>query len=207
LHSFHRFFKRICARFQSVGAMCVCVLALVYSSSYAQNTSTNAGDLNFSIQRVAIIDIGDVLRQSDAVGKVRTLLDSKRKEIQQEFAAKERELFEREKNLKSQKSVLSEEAYRSQVAVFQADVAEVQKQIQATRQSLDNAFRDMQDQIRQIAVDLVTEYSQANDIDLVLNRQSALIFRNQLDISSVILEKLNERTQNARFELDQKQSN
>lgn len=207
MHSFHRFFKRICARFQSVGAICVCVLALVCSSSYAQNTSTNAGDLNFSIQRVAIIDIGDVLRQSDAVGKVRTLLDSKRKEIQQEFAAKERELFEREKSLKSQKSVLSEEAYRSQVAVFQADVAEVQKQIQATRQSLDNAFRDMQDQIRQIAVDLVTEYSQANDIDLVLNRQSALIFRNQLDISSVILEKLNERTQNARFELDQKQSN
>ena len=207
MHSFHRFFKRIYARFQSVGAICVCVLALVCSSSYAQNTSTNVGDLNFSIQRVAIIDIGDVLRQSDAVGKVRTLLDSKRKEIQQEFAAKERELFEREKSLKSQKSVLSEEAYRSQVAVFQADVAEVQKQIQATRQSLDNAFRDMQDQIRQIAVDLVTEYSQANDIDLVLNRQSALIFRNQLDISSVILEKLNERTQNARFELDQKQSN
>jgi len=207
LHSFHRFFKRICARFQSVGAICVCVLALVCSSSYAQNTSTNVCDLNFSIQRVAIIDIGDVLRQSDAVGKVRTLLDSKRKEIQQEFAAKERELFEREKSLKSQKSVLSEEAYRSQVAVFQADVAEVQKQIQATRQSLDNAFRDMQDQIRQIAVDLVTEYSQANNVDLVLNRQSALIFRNQLDISSVILEKLNERTQNARFELDQKQSN
>ena len=207
MHSFHRFFEQICARFQSVSAICVCMVALVCSSSYAQNTSINADDLNFSIQRVAIIDIGDVLRQSDAVGKVRALLDSKRTEIQQEFAVKERELFEREKSLKSQKSILSEEAYRSQVAVFQADVAEVQKQIQATRQSLDNAFRDMQDQIRQIAVDLVTEYSQANDIDLVLNRQSALIFRNQLDISSVILEKLNERTQNARFELDQKQSN
>ena len=145
------------------------------------------------------------MRQSEAVAKVRALLDEKRQEIQQQFAAKERELFDREKELKSQKSILSDDAYRNQVAIFQADVAEVQKQIQATRQSLDNAFREMQDQIRNIVLELVTEFSTENNIDVVLNRQSALIFRNQLDISQTILEKLNERTQNARFELDEKQ--
>ena len=171
----------------------------------AQTASSENGELNFTITQLAVIDIGDVLRQSEAVAKVRALLDEKRQEIQQQFAAKERELFDREKELKSQKSILSDDAYRNQVAVFQADVAEVQKQIQATRQSLDNAFREMQDQIRKIALELVTEFSTENNIDVVLNRQSALIFRNQLDISQTILEKLNERTQNARFELDEKQ--
>ena len=171
----------------------------------AQTASAENGELNFTITQLAVIDIGDVLRQSEAVAKVRALLDQKRQEIQQQFAAKERELFDREKELKSQKSILSDDAYRNQVAIFQADVAEVQKQIQATRQSLDNAFREMQDQIRKIALELVTEFSTENNIDVVLNRQSALIFRNQLDISQTILEKLNERTQNARFELDEKQ--
>lgn len=171
----------------------------------AQTASSENGELNFTITQLAVIDIGDVLRQSEAVAKVRALLDEKRQEIQQQFAAKERELFDREKELKSQKSILSDDAYRNQVAIFQADVAEVQKQIQATRQSLDNAFREMQDQIRKIALKLVTEFSTENNIDVVLNRQSALIFRNQLDISQTILEKLNERTQNARFELDEKQ--
>jgi len=171
----------------------------------AQTASSENGELNFTITQLAVIDIGDVLRQSEAVAKVRALLDEKRQEIQQQFAAKERELFDREKELKSQKSILSDDAYRNQVAIFQADVAEVQKQIQATRQSLDNAFREMQDQIRKIALELVTEFSTENNIDVVLNRQSALIFRNQLDISQTILEKLNERTQNARFELDEKQ--
>jgi len=171
----------------------------------AQTASSENGELNFTITQLAVIDIGDVLRQSEAVAKVRALLDEKRQEIQQQFAAKERELFDREKELKSQKSILSDDAYRNQVAIFQADVAEVQKQIQATRQSLDNAFREMQDQIRNIALELVTEFSTENNIDVVLNRQSALIFRNQLDISQTILEKLNERTQNARFELDEKQ--
>lgn len=171
----------------------------------AQTASSENGELNFTITQLAVIDIGDVLRQSEAVAKVRALLDEKRQEIQQQFAAKERELFDREKELKSQKSILSDDAYRNQVAIFQADVAEVQKQIQATRQSLDNAFREMQDQIRNIVLELVTEFSTENNIDVVLNRQSALIFRNQLDISQTILEKLNERTQNARFELDEKQ--
>lgn len=171
----------------------------------AQTASSGNGELNFTITQLAVIDIGDVLRQSEAVAKVRALLDEKRQEIQQQFAAKERELFDREKELKSQKSILSDDAYRNQVAIFQADVAEVQKQIQATRQSLDNAFREMQDQIRNIVLELVTEFSTENNIDVVLNRQSALIFRNQLDISQTILEKLNERTQNARFELDEKQ--
>ena len=171
----------------------------------AQTASSENGELNFTITQLAVIDIGDVLRQSEAVAKVRALLDEKRQEIQQQFAAKERELFDREKELKSQKSILSDDAYRNQVAIFQADVAEVQKQIQTTRQSLDNAFREMQDQIRKIALELVTEFSTENNIDVVLNRQSALIFRNQLDISQTILEKLNERTQNARFELDEKQ--
>lgn len=171
----------------------------------AQTASSENGELNFTITQLAVIDIGDVLRQSEAVAKVRALLDEKRQEIQKQFAAKERELFDREKELKSQKSILSDDAYRNQVAIFQADVAEVQKQIQATRQSLDNAFREMQDQIRKIALELVTEFSTENNIDVVLNRQSALIFRNQLDISQTILEKLNERTQNARFELDEKQ--
>lgn len=171
----------------------------------AQTASSENGELNFTITQLAVIDIGDVLRQSEAVAKVRALLDEKRQEIQQQFAAKERDLFDREKELKSQKSILSDDAYRNQVAIFQADVAEVQKQIQATRQSLDNAFREMQDQIRNIVLELVTEFSTENNIDVVLNRQSALIFRNQLDISQTILEKLNERTQNARFELDEKQ--
>ncbi len=181
------------------------IFATLSSVVEAQSTSSDAEDLSFVAEKIAIIDIGNVLRQSDAVSKVRVLLDTKRKEIQQDFATKERELFDREKSLKSQKSILSDDAYRNQVAIFQADVADVQKQIQATRQSLDNAFRDMQDQIRQIAIELVKEYSTENDIDLVLNRQSALIFKNQLDISAVILTKLNERTQNARFELDEKQ--
>jgi len=113
-------------------------------------------------------------------------------------------MLSRERELKSQQSILSPDSYRKQVAQFQADVAEIQKQIQATRQSLDNAFQSIQNQIKDIALELVTEFSTENDLDIVLNRQSAIIFKNQFDISQIILERLNERTKNARFEIDEK---
>ena len=71
---------------------------------------------------------------------------------------------------------------------------------------LDNAFQSVQNQIKDIAIEIITEFSTENDFDMVLNRQSAVIFKNQLDISQIILQRLDERTKNARFEIDEKPS-
>ena len=156
--------------------------------------------------KLVVVDLGEILRKAEATKKVRALLDEKRDEFQREFSQKEREMLSREKELKSQQSILSPESYRKQVAQFQADVAEIQKQIQARRQSLDNAFQSVQNQIKDIAIEIITEFSTENDFDMVLNRQSAVIFKNQLDISQIILQRLDERTKNARFEIDEKPS-
>jgi len=190
-------------RAQRVLASLIVVLALVFVTPFMANAqSAEAG--RFAVKQVVVVDIGDVLRKAEATQKVRAILDEKRNEFQLEFSKKEREMLSREKELKSQQSILSPDSYRKQVAQFQADVAEIQKQIQATRQSLDNAFQSIQNQIKDIALELVTEFSTENDLDIVLNRQSAIIFKNQFDISQIILERLNERTKNARFEIDEK---
>ena len=192
------------SRVRGLARIYVALLVVFGVPSMVHAQSDEAG--LYTATQIAVVDIGDILRKAEATKKVREILDEKRDEFQQEFSQKEREMLSREKELKSQQSILSAESYRQQVAQFQADVAEIQKQIQTTRQSLDNAFQSIQNQIRDIALELVTEFSSENDLDIVLNRQSAIIFKNQLDISPVILERLNERTQNARFEIDEKSS-
>ena len=166
-------------------------------------STENAGNSDFDIRRVGTIDISAVLRASEATEKVRRLLDGKRAEFKEEFARKEAELVLKEQELQSKRDIMSQDAYRNEVQKFQNDVAEIQRQIQFRRQSLDNAFQQAQDKIRQLALKIVTEIANERRLDFVLNKDNVLVFRNKLDITQNVLEVLNERTKNARLELDE----
>ena len=166
-------------------------------------STENAGNSDFDIRRVGTIDISAVLRASEATEKVRRLLDGKRAEFKEEFAQKEAELVLKEQELQSKRDIMSQDAYRNEVQKFQNDVAEIQRQIQFRRQSLDNAFQQAQDKIRQLALKIVTEIANERRLDFVLNKDNVLVFRNKLDITQNVLKVLNERTKNARLELDE----
>jgi outer membrane protein len=165
-------------------------------------STENADNSDFDIRRVGTIDILAVLRAAEATEKVRRLLDGKRAEFKEEFAQKEAELVLKEQELQSKRDIMSQDAYRNEVQKFQNDVAEIQRQIQFRRQSLDNAFQQAQDKIRQLALKIVTEIANQRRLDLVLNKDNVFVFRNKLDITQNVLEVLNERTKNARLELD-----
>ena len=156
---------------------------------------------NFSVERVGIIDLSEVLRQSKATINVRDLLDEKRSEFQEQFAAREVELLSREKSLKSKRDIMSKEAYEAEVRLFQGEVAEVQREIQQKRKSLDNAFQKAQDKLRNLAIEIVGDIAKEQKLDLVANRSNVLVFRNQLDLTKIVLARLNERTKDARFEV------
>ena len=174
-------------------------------SAGAQDVSgdSSAENTDFDIKRVGTIDISAVLRASEATEKVRLLLDGKRSEFKEEFAQKEAELVIKEQELQSKRDVMSQDAYSDEVQKFQNDVAKIQRQIQFRRQSLDNAFQQSQNKIRELALKIVAEIANEQQLDFVLNKDSVLVFRNKLDITQNVLLVLNERTKNARLELDE----
>ena len=194
----------------NVRGCAILLLALLLSIGGLQSADSQAvsgygvsENADFDIKRVGTIDISAVLRASEATEKVRMLLDGKRVEFKEEFAQKEAELVLKEQELQSKREVMSQDAYRDEVQKFQSDVAEIQRQIQFRRQSLDNAFQQAQDKIRQLALKIVTEIANERRLDFVLNKDNVLVFRNKLDITQNVLEVLNERTKNARLELDE----
>ncbi len=168
--------------------------------TFAQQAD-ESDETNFSVERVGIIDLSEVLRQSKATINVRDLLDEKRSEFQEQFAAREVELLSREKSLKSKRDIMSKEAYEAEVRLFQDEVAKVQREIQQKRKSLDNAFQQAQDKLRNLAIEIVGDIAKEQKLDLVANRSNVLVFRNQLDLTKIVLARLNERTKDARFEV------
>jgi outer membrane protein len=174
------------------------------SAMVSAQTTTASPDTapSMEVRRIGLADLSGVLRAADANVKVRDILDVQRQKYQSEFSKVETELQQTERDLMSKRELLSVEEYDKQIKGFQARVTRLQQDIQKQRQSIDNAYQKAQSDIRSEAISVITEIASELQLDLVLKRDSSLIFLPHLNISDEVLKRLNERTKNARIEIE-----
>jgi Skp family chaperone for outer membrane proteins len=159
------------------------------------------GAADMSVDRIGLIDLDGVLRASEGAARVRDLLDEQRRGFQREFAAREAALQETERKLVANREDLDEVEFARQLAEFEASVTQIQKEIQYRREAIDVAFQEAQSRLRNLAIQILTELAQEKKLDLVLVRESALIFLPSLNLSDEVLRRLDERTRDARIEV------
>ena len=185
-----------------LGVFIGCVMCGTVMVSAQTTTASPDTTPSMELRRIGLADLNGVLRAADANVKVRELLDVQRKKFQSEFSKVEAELQQTERDLMSKRELLSAEEYDRQLKGFQARVTRLQQDIQKKRQSIDNAYQKAQSDIRAEAVSVITEIASELRLDLVLKRDSSLIFLPHLNISDEVLKRLNERTKNARIEIE-----
>ena len=172
------------------------------AAGLAQTVSESAPiSQTMEVTRIGVADLNGILRAADANARVRELLDAQRQKFQDEFSLVEAELQQTERDLMSKRELLSAEEYDKQIKAFQVRVTQLQQDIQRKRQAIDNAYQKAQSDIRTEALSIITEVAKAKNLDLVLNRDASLIFLPHLNISDGVLTRLNERTKNARIEI------
>ena len=179
-----------------------CVMSGTVMVSAQTTTASPDTAPSMEVRRIGLADLNGVLRAADANVKVRELLDVQRQKFQSEFSKVEAELQQTERDLMSKRELLSAEEYDKQIKAFQARVTRLQQDIQKQRQSIDNAYQKAQSDIRAEAISVITEIASELQLDLVLQRNSSLIFLPHLNISEEVLKRLNERTKNARIEIE-----
>ena len=185
-----------------LGAFIGCVMCGTVMVSAQTTTASPDTTPSMEVRRIGLADLHGVLRAADANVKVRELLDVQRQKFQSEFSKVEAELQQTERDLMSKRELLSAEEYDKQIKAFQARVTRLQQDIQKQRQSIDNAYQKAQSDIRAEAISVITEIASEMQLDLVLQRDSSLIFLPHLNISEEVLKRLNERTKNARIEIE-----
>ena len=185
-----------------LGAFTGCVMYGTAMVSAQTTTASPDTTPSMEVRRIGLADLNGVLRAADANVKVRELLDVQRQKFQSEFSKVESELQQTERDLMSKRELLSAEEYDKQIKAFQARVTRLQQDIQKQRQSIDNAYQKAQSDIRAEAISVITEIASEMQLDLVLQRDSSLIFLPHLNISGEVLKRLNERTKNARIEIE-----
>ena len=185
------FFLALCGYF-------VCDTAAVLAQTVPQSAPSSQ---TMEVKRIGVADLNGILRAADANARVRELLDRQRQIFQDEFSLVEAELQQTERDLMSKRELLATEEYDKQIKAFQLRVTQLQQDIQRKRQAIDNAYQKAQSDIRAEALSIITEIAKAMNLDLVLNRDASLIFLPHLNISDGVLTRLNERTKNARIEI------
>ena len=183
--------------------ICMMVFIGFAPASFAQtDANTPAAEKSIEVRRIALVDLDGVLRTADANNRVRELLDGQRAKFQEEFRAIEVGLQQSERDLLAKRELMEKDEYDKLVTAFQARVSLVQKEIQYKRQSIDNAYQKASGDIRGLAIEVITKIASERKIDLILNRNSSVIFLPHLNISDEVLTRLNERTKNARIEVE-----
>jgi len=183
----------------------ICMMAFFGSVpvSFAQTDATTPeAEKSKEVKRIVLVDLDGVLRAADANNRVRELLDGQRAKFQEEFRAIEVNLQQSERDLLAKRELMAKDEYEKLVIAFQARVSSVQKEIQYKRQSIDNAYQKALSDIRELAIEVITKIASEREIDLILNRNSSVIFLPHLNISDEVLTRLNERTKNARIEVE-----
>ena len=176
--------------------------AVAQTTDVSKADDPSAPSAQFSAQRIALIDLESVLRAASGTLRVRELLDEQRLLFQAEFAEREAALQQTERQLQADRNTLSEDEFTQRLTDFEDEVARIQREIQYRREALDLAFQDAQAKLRQIAIEIVTEIAREQQLDLVLKEDSAIAFRPGLNISELVLRRLDERTKDARIEIE-----
>ena len=191
--------KRSCLyRIATIYVLFICGMSGVLAQTASETTPSSQ---SMVVQRIGLADLNGVLRAADANVKVRELLDTQRQKFQDEFSLVEAELQQTERDLMSKRELLSAEEYDKQIKAFQARVTQLQQDIQRKRQAIDNAYQKAQSDIRAEAFAIITEIAKDKKLDLVLSHDASLISLPHLNISDEVLTRLNERTKNARIEI------
>ena len=180
------------------------IVCLGASDQCFAQTKTEKDEINslMDVRRIALVDLDGVLRTADANNRIRELLDGQRAKFQEEFRAVEVDLQQSERDLLSKRDQIAKNEYDKLVTAFQKRVTELQKEIQYKRQSIDNAYQKALRDIRSMAIDEITKIAGEQKIDLILKRDSSIIFLPHLNISDAVLNRLNERTKDARIEVE-----
>ena len=175
------------------GLFAAALPGLVLAQTTASSNGNQAGSLSSNL---GVIDMNEVLQKSDAIAKVREVLDQQNQEFQASITEEELRLRQEERVLNSAKSEISEDEFESRFAQFEKDVVALQRSIQQQQNRFDRSMQQVNTRLEQELVKIVEEIAQDRQLTMVIQRKNVVIYDSTTDVTDEALRRLNERTKN-----------
>lgn len=145
---------------------------------------------------VGIVDVQRVLQESLAAKSVQGQIETQRAKFQNKIAGEETGLREAEKKLAKLRETAQTEAYAEEEQKLRERFLIVERHVQARRKALDQAFTDAMTKVRESIVSVVKDAAKERNVTLVIVKQQVIWNDRSIDMTDVVLKKLDESMPN-----------
>jgi len=152
-----------------------------------------------SNERIVYLDIDYLMNNSLAGKSLKIQINKINKSNFEKFTKTEKNLQTKEKKIISQKNILSEEEFKKNVKEFKIEIDNFNSiKLKAVNELAKKKFNAQKELTKSVTA-IITDYSSKNSIDYILNKQSIVIGKSELDITSIILKILDSKIKNIKI--------
>ncbi|MBM3548309.1 MAG: OmpH family outer membrane protein [Alphaproteobacteria bacterium] len=142
---------------------------------------------------IVVVDFQEVLRGSAAAKSIQQQLERTRATYQEDISKKERDLRAAEQELQQQRAVLAPEAFQQRRRDFETRVADVQRDVNAKKRQLDQAFEENIAKVREQLIVIVDEIAKETKANMVISKAAVVIVEKRFDLTSEALVRLDRK--------------
>ena len=144
-------------------------------------------------QKLVYLDLKFVLNSSKAGKEAQDFLQKTFKTNQKKYADLEVELKKEENDLLANKTTLSKEDYKSKSDELRKKVVEYQKDRRSSLDKITSQRAEARQTLLKTLDPIIQEYIQENKISIILDKKNILGGDQGIDITDIIIEKLNKK--------------
>ena len=142
-------------------------------------------------QKVAYLDMKFVLNYSKAGKGAQDFLKESFKKNQKNFLDEENALKKEESDLLAQKTILTKEEYQKKSDSLRKKVIDYQSQRRTSLEKITTQRAEARQKLLEKLDPILKTYVKENDVSLIIDKKNVLMGNTNLDITTIIVEKLN----------------
>ena len=142
-------------------------------------------------QKIVVLDLKYVLNNSKAGKGAQDYLRNSLNNNEKKFADMEKKLKKEENDLLAKKTVLSKEEYTKKSDSLRKKVIDYQSERKLILEKITKQRADARQKLIKTIDPILKDYIQQNEITLLIDKKNVIMGNADLDITNIIIEKLN----------------
>ncbi len=155
---------------------------------------------SYSSEKIVYLDVEKIMQESIAGKAIIAKIKKKRETSISQFKKKEKEIFEKEKKLISQKNILNEEEFKKKIQNLRSDISKYQKERnKASNDLVQIRIKASTNLIKKLTPILET-YSKDNSIRIIVQKKHIVMGSKEDDITKDILNLVNKKIKSIKID-------
>ena len=154
----------------------------------------------FSSEKIVYLDVEKIMKDSLAGKSIIAQLKKKRESSISKFKSREKDIFEKEKKLISQKNILSKEDFEKKLKDLRNDISNYQKDRNKTSSEITNSRVQASTKLISKLTPILEEYSKKNSIRIIVQKKNIVMGKKEDDITKDILELINQKVKSIKID-------